>query len=79
MTKDDADRQMMELKAENERLRALLRHAGIDAADASLASAQRDDRHDRELAGERARTAEAEENVRSASAAPTSPKQSMRT
>jgi hypothetical protein len=59
---------MVELKSENERLRALLRQSGIDTPDASLASAQRNYRHEQELAGERARTAEAEENVRSASA-----------
>jgi two-component sensor histidine kinase len=68
MTKDDVDRQIVKLKAENERLRALLRQSGIDAADASLASAQRDHRRERELADERARTVEAEENVRLASA-----------
>jgi two-component sensor histidine kinase/PAS domain-containing protein len=42
--------------------------SGIDAADASLASTQRDYRHERELTRERARTAEVEEDVRSASA-----------
>ena len=64
MTKDDADRQMAELKSENERLRAVLRRSGIDTADATLASAQRGYRHEQQLAVERARTADAEENVR---------------
>jgi PAS domain-containing protein len=68
MTKDDADRQMVELKSENERLRALFRQSGIDTADASLASPQRDYRHERELVGERARATDAEEKVRLATA-----------
>jgi hypothetical protein len=42
MTENDADRQMAELKSENERLRALLHQSGIEAADVSLALARRD-------------------------------------
>jgi hypothetical protein len=64
MTENDADRQMAELKSENERLRALLHQSGIETADASLALARRDYRHERQLAGEQTRVAQAEENAR---------------
>jgi two-component sensor histidine kinase len=64
MTENDADRQMAELKSENERLRALLHQSGIEAADASLASARRDYRHERQLVGEHTRIAQAQENAR---------------
>src|SRR6516225_4029214 len=64
MTENDADRQLAELKSENERLRALLHQSGIESADASLALARRDYRHERQLAGEQTRVAQAEENAR---------------
>ena len=64
MAENDADRQMAELESENERLRALLHQSGIEAADASLALARRDYRHERQLAGEQTRVAQAEENSR---------------
>lgn len=60
MTENDADRQLAELRVENERLRGLLRQRGIEAADAALVSSRKDYQHERELATEQARTIQAE-------------------
>jgi PAS domain-containing protein len=60
MTENDADRQIVALRAEIESLRELLRQRGIEAADYALAGSQKDFRYERELLAERLRTAQAD-------------------